>query len=299
LILFLRPGDADPALADPIEAFLSQAAQAGGMRWQVRPTLAASDMPDEVRLLVILPGAGLDAAAITPMISAVARAQILVVGVPGLDPAANLTTVQLGNDRPDQLGFIAGFIAAMITPDYRSGMVGVVENIPAKAAYKGFLNGDTYYCGLCLQSYPPFYNYPLYVEALAGAAGTEWWGNGEFLKDHQAETVFIYPGAGDDAMLRQLAEGGIHLIGTSLPSEDLRPNWVASLRTDPLPTILALIPQLLDGQGGQVITVPLQITDVNAELLSPGRLRYANEVLADLLAGFTDTGVDPLTGEFK
>jgi hypothetical protein len=299
LIILLRPADAAAALADPLEAFLHDTAETAGMRWQVRPALTAKDVPAEAHLLVILPGAGVDVAGVSAIAAAVPDARILCIGIPGLAAAANLTTVQLGSGRPDQLGFIAGFIAAMLTPDYRSGMVGLSDDAAAKAAYHGFLNGDTYYCGLCLQSYPPFYSYPLYVEAAANADATTWWGNGEFLKDHQAETVFIYPGAGDEAMLRQLAEQGIRLIGTQPPSEELRPAWVASLRTDPLPTILALIPQILAGQGGQEVTVPLQISDVNGELLSPGRLRYANEVLADLLAGFTDTGVDPLTGEIK
>jgi hypothetical protein len=298
-MLFLRPADADPALADPIEEFLRQTAETNHLRWQVRPALPANELPAETRLLTILPGTGVDAASVTALVAAASQGQILVVGVPGLEPAPNLSTVTLGNDRPDQLGFMAGFIAAMITPDYRTGMVGLTDDISAKAAYHGFLHGDTYYCGLCLQASPPFYDYPLYVEAAAGTDTTTWWGNGEFLVNHQAQTVFVYPGAGDAAMLRQMADGGTRLIGTASPSEELRPNWVASLRTDPLPVIINLIPQLLAGQGGQTVTVPLQIADVNEELLSPGRLRYANEVLADLLAGFTDAGVDLTTGEFK
>ncbi|MFZ6030753.1 MAG: hypothetical protein ACOYYS_23860 [Chloroflexota bacterium] len=295
LVMLVRPGGTDAALADALEVSLRQAAEADRMRWQVREALRPDDVTPELHLLVLLPGVSNAAA----LIAAADHAQILAIGIPGLESAPNLTTVQLDNGRPDQLGFMAGFIATMLTPDYRSGMVGITDDTSARAAYLAFLNGDTYYCGLCLQSYPPFYSYPLYVEAPRGAAATDWWGNGEFLKDHQAGTVFIYPGAGDDAMLQQLAGYGINLIGTAPPPEALRANWVASLRTDPLPTILALIPALMDGQSGQSVSVPLQITDVNPDLFSPGRQHYANEVLADLLAGFTDTGVDPSTGELK
>lgn len=295
LIVLLRPPESNVSLADPLEAALRQQAETASMRWQVRPSMNASDVGSDLHLLVALPGV----INVLELVAAAPKAQFLAIGIPELTTAPNLTTVQLEDNRPDQLGFIAGFIASMLTPDYRSGMIGIAEDPAARAAYLGFLNGDTYYCGMCLQQYPPHYNYPLYVEAPAGASTADWLGNGEYLVNHEAETVFIYPGAGDDATLKRLIESGINLLGVELPAEDMRSNWIASLRSDPLPIILDLIPQLLNGQGGQTIIVPLQITDINDELFSPGRQHYANEVLADLLAGYTDTGVDPQTGELK
>jgi len=288
LIVFVRPSDADPALADPIENALHNEADARGMRWQVRPSLATDELMPELALLVALPGVE----NLAGLVAAAPDTQFLAVGISGLQSAPNLTTVQLNNDRPDQLGFMAGFIASMLTPDYRSGMVGLVDDPFAQAARQAFMNGDRYYCGLCLQAAPPFYDYPLYVEASPDAASVDWWGNAEYLHDHQAETVFVYPGAGDEAMLRQMVEAGIHLIGVEPPPDDLRSNWIVSLRSDPLPTVLGLIPQILDGQAGQVVVVPLQFTDINVDLFSPGRQMYANEILADLLAGYIDTGAE-------
>jgi hypothetical protein len=45
------------------------------------------------------------------------------------------------------------------------------------------------------------------------------------------------------------------------------------------------------------VALPLTFLDVNPDLFSPGRQRYAQEVLTDLLAGFIDTQVDLATGE--
>ena len=41
----------------------------------------------------------------------------------------------------------------------------------------------------------------------------------------------------------------------------------------------------------------LQITDRNEGLFSPGRQLYVERMLADLLAGYISTGINPLTGE--
>jgi hypothetical protein len=44
---------------------------------------------------------------------------------------------------------------------------------------------------------------------------------------------------------------------------------------------------------------PLGFTGTNPDLLSPGRQQLVETMLADLLAGFIDTGVDPQTGESR
>ena len=60
-----------------------------------------------------------------------------------------------------------------------------------------------------------------------------------------------------------------------------------------------LLPGLLNGEGSVVVELPLGFTAVNPDLFSPGRQRLTEIMLADLLAGFIDTGVDPATGEAR
>ena len=45
--------------------------------------------------------------------------------------------------------------------------------------------------------------------------------------------------------------------------------------------------------------MPLVIEDVNPDLLSPGRLKFAESVMQELLDGYIDTAVDPIIGEAK
>jgi hypothetical protein len=284
-----------------MQSALYDSITAAGLRWQVRPSLSQADLTSELRLVIALP----PDQGLANLANAAPETQFLAVGIP-ITATSNLSVIISGEARPDQQGFLAGVIAAMITPDWRVGVIavaktdGVAESAAGKAAENGFFNGATYFCGLCLQAYPPFYDYPLSIELKTEASSAEWQIAANYMVDHLAQTVYVVPGAGDKAMLETLVQSKVNVISEGPPAEELRSHWVASLRfADTLPFVLDLVPDLLNGKGGFNISVPLIITDVNADLFSPGRQRLAEEVMGDLLAGFVDTGVDPLTGELK
>lgn len=60
-----------------------------------------------------------------------------------------------------------------------------------------------------------------------------------------------------------------------------------------------MLPQLLDGKGGQMSSSGLTLTNVNADLFSPGKQTYVTDMVTELLSGQIDTGVDPATGELR
>jgi hypothetical protein len=209
-----------------------------------------------------------------------------------------LSVIASGSERSDQQGFIAGVIAAMITPEWRIGVIGLADNVASKSAENAFINGGTYFCGLCLQAYPPFYDYPLVINLPATASTAEWREIGNYMVDHIVQTVYVVPGAGDPAMFDVLAQAKVNVIGEKMPSEAMRAYWVVSLRSaEILPVVLKLLPDLVNGKGGVKVAMPLTFLDVNPDLFSPGRQRLAQETLDDLLAGFIDTGIDLASGE--
>jgi hypothetical protein len=106
------------------------------------------------------------------------------------------------------------------------------------------------------------------------------------------ETVYVVPGAGDEAMFRYLAENGIHIIAGREPVPGLEANWVASLEFDLMETFVQTWPAFIAGTAEQAITIPMQVTHINPELFSPGKQRLANLVLEDVLAGYIDLGLE-------
>ena len=293
-VLLAGPG-ADTAQAGALQTALNEIITSTGLHWQVRQQLTPEDLGPPVRLVVALPpDPGLAALA-----STAPDTQFLAIGIPGLEPAANLSVVGAQGPRPDQQGFIAGYIAAMLTPDWRVGAITISDSAEGRAARSGFLNGAVFFCGLCNQSYPPFYDYPRYVELPSSASSAEWQAAANHMIDYYVETVYVAPGAGDQLMLATLTAAGINVISTGIPSEATQAHWVLSFSSDPLAQVQALLPKILAGNGGQNLPLPLELTQVNPELLSPGKQALVEQVLADLLAGYIDTGVDLVTGENK
>jgi hypothetical protein len=292
--VLLAPPGSDTAQVQAFQSALNEPITAAGLRWQVRPSLSRDDFTPELRLVIVLPP--------DPGVAALAGSApntlFLSVAIPGVEPAANLSVISASSERSDQQGFIAGVIAAMITPDWRIGVIGLRENVASKAAENAFINGGTYFCGLCLQAYPPFYDYPTVVNLPATASSAEWREIGNFMVDHMVQTVYVVPGAGDSGMFDVLAQANVNVIGENLPSEALRTHWVVSLRpAEILPVVSELLPDLLNGKAGVKVAMPLTLLEANPALFSPGRQHLAQETLDELLAGFIDTGVDLATGE--
>ncbi|RME05883.1 MAG: hypothetical protein D6803_07900 [Anaerolineae bacterium] len=103
------------------------------------------------------------------------------------------------------------------------------------------------------------------------------------------ETVYVVPGAGDEDLLRYLAQSGVHLIGGETPPEDVRGSWVASFAFSSWEAFQQFWPRFAAGEDGQAVPVTLSLEDVNPGLLSPGRQRLVEEVMQNLLAGYIQT----------
>ncbi len=295
MAVLLASAGADQAQVSSLQTSLNDLITAAGLRWQVRQQLTAEDLVPALRLVVVVP----PEPGLADLITAAPDTQFLALGIPDLATAPNLTTISGEGGHPDQQGFIAGAIAAMLSNDWRVGVISLSDTIEGLAARTGFMNGVVYFCGLCRPAHPPFYEYPLIYELPSTATSAEWQEAANYMVDHDVLAVYVYPQAGDESMLSILAEGKINIISSGEPPQAARSSWVVSLTTDSLPLIQSQVQGLVDGSvsGGQSLVVPIQFTQINPALFTPGKQRLAEQVLSDLQAGFIDTSVDLTTGE--
>jgi hypothetical protein len=142
-------------------------------------------------------------------------------------------------------------------------------------------------------------DYPVYQDLRADANSQEILAAVKALKDLAVETVYLPPGVNDLGTVEVLAQEGLDIIGSHGGPAEFRDHWVATIDPDPLPAALELLPGLLSGEGGQVREMVYAVRDVNPALLSAGRLALLEEIKTDLIRGYIDTGVDPLTGELR
>jgi hypothetical protein len=271
-----------------LAAALERLAAGSGLRFEIRSAQAQPDLAGPIRMVVSLPpDPGLLA-----MAAAAPGIHFLSVGISGIEPTTNLSVITASRTNSAEAGFLAGYIAATTTPDWRMGVLSASDTAAGVAARQGFLNGAIYFCGLCRQTYPPYFNYPLFAEAPAASSPVEWQSTADGLVEKAVRAVYVSPEAGDQTLFAYLAEAGVNLIGEGPPPAAIRDRWIASIRGDYIKALGEAWPDLLAAEGGLSFSASLHLADVNDELFSPGRQRLVEELLNDLLMGLIVTGVD-------
>lgn len=287
VLLAAAEAEADAAQVEALQTLLDELATAAGLRFERRSALAIADLASDLRIVVALP----PDPGLANLASSAPQTQFLGIGIPDLSPATNLSVIVA--PRADERGFLAGYIAAALTPEWRVGVIGVSNTAEGVAARQGFIHGTIFFCGLCKQLYPPFYSYPLYVEMPAPSSEAEWQAAADVLIGKAVKTIYVPSGAGDEALLSYLAAAGINLIGEGAPPESAGEHWIASLQPEFLQSVRQIWPDLLEGKGGGDLPMSLAVSNLNAELFSPGRQRLTMEMIQDLSNGVIDTGVKP------
>jgi hypothetical protein len=281
LAILVLPADMDKPTSDLYQKTVYDLSQQSGFRFQIRNVLSPADLADPTLKVVIVlpPDPGI--ASLAPTAPSV---QFLAVNIPNLTAGGNLS-VLAGDTQVELPAFLAGYVSAMISDEYHIGMIIPKDNADAQRAFNAFNNGMIYYCGLCRTFYISQITYPTYIEVPADESPKNYGGYANLLiNDRKVYSIYVYPSLADADFLSYVGTQGVFLIGTSMP--DPRPGgWVMTIRPDTIKAIQTAWPYLIAGQGGQNVQSPLGIADVDPSILTPGKLRLAQETLDSLLAG--------------
>ena len=282
VVLLVAAPTANTALVAQLKQSLTDLSGSSQLSLQTMENVTAEQLATGPRIVVVT---GPDAlAAADP--AGHPQIQFVAVGIPGLKPGPNLSLIGPDGPIPDQLGFLAGYLAALITPDYRVAAVSAGDTPSHVAASLAFLNGATFYCGLCRPTVPPFKTYPATFPITVDAAT---------LQAEGIQTAFV---TGDDAAtLERLAALGLDLIGNVAPPDAVRAKWIATVVADPDPALREIWQSLLEGQGGRSLPLQPALVDIRSGAVSPGRMRLLADTVAALTLGQIDTAVDPATGQ--
>jgi len=228
---------------------------------------------------------------ITDMAASHRDIQFLAIGIPGLDARDNLSVINLDTSTPVYQGFLAGYLAAVVTDEWRVGAI-PTDNADGLSFRQRFLNGVVFYCGLCQPTYPPFSGYPLAEALPQNSTPAEWQAAANTLIDRAVKTVFIAPDAGDASLVEFLSQSGLYVIGTSSPPPGTDAQWIATISIDIAAALDSIWPELIDRNGGLSASPPLKLTDINEQVLTPGRQRLIEEIIQEIQDGFVDPGLD-------
>ena len=293
LVILVMPADMNAQKSQDYQTLGYNLAQAAGYRFQVLNKLSSADLalePNLKAVIALAPDPG-----IVSLAAAAPQAQFLAVNIPGITPGANVSTLG-GQDPPiDKVSFMAGYIAALVTDDYRIGVILRKGSSEADTIMNAYSAGRTFYCGLCNPTTPPFVDYPSIwpnAEIPTDAKPNEYTAYADLMIRQGVQTLFMQPSMDTPELLDYLPTVGVLMIGTESPTKNIS-GWVVTLQPDYLASIKAAWPDLMAGKGGKAFPAPLALTDVNADLFSVGKQRLAQKTLNDLLAGLISTTAKP------
>ncbi len=294
LAVLVVPAGMDKTLSDAYQTTVYNLAQGSGIRFQVRNTFTPADLDPSLKLLIALP----PDPGIAALAAAAPKVQFLAINIPGVNAGGNLSTLAT-NSRADVSAFVAGYTAAMVSTDYRAGMIIPKDDPTAQVAAAAFANGMAYYCGLCT-SFRLYadqtgggISFPQVAQVPATDAPTRLGGWVNFLVGSQkVDAVYVYPDPkiGVQQLYDALGQTGAQIISVTVPNPKPA-GWVMAIRPDEVKAIDTAWPLLLAGQGGQAIPSPLGLSQVDPSFLSPGKQRLVQQVLDDLQSGRIVTGV--------
>jgi len=281
---------ADPNMHLQIQQFLLSDLQdlvaTQGWILEQHSSFPADNIDPQLRVVVVLP----PAPSIEQWADQTPEVQFVAIGISDLGTKPNLSLIGPNGFREDQLSFLAGYLAAVITLDWR---IAIIVDQAAEVRAAGFRNGMIYYCGLCRLTYPPFNDYPISFTLRADHAEEDWKQAADFFTANAVDTLFVNVNARDTEMMEILMNSGLNMFGNTMPAETSQ--WIATLRLAPEISLLEKWDAILQENGGWRTEIPLLVEDVNQELLSIGRLQSIEKMIVDLQAGFIDPSVTPIS----
>lgn len=288
LAILIVPADLDTDTSNLYQKTVYDLTQTSGFRFQVRNELTPADLEPGLQVVIAFP----PDPGIAALAAAASQVQFLAINIPEVTAGGNISVLG-NNSQTDVSGFLAGYTAAMITDDYRIGMLLPKDNADALRALNAYASGMAYYCGSCRPLY--FYNwaYPQYLEIGADEDKANYDAYADILMlQYKVQTIYLYPDIATSDLETYIGTTGTSIIGTVSPEQ--RPaGWVMTIQPDIIKAIQNAWPDLVAGKGGITVQSPLGLGDIDPTLLSPGKQRLVEQTLSDLQAGLINTGANP------
>ncbi|GAB4520820.1 MAG: hypothetical protein Fur0018_00720 [Anaerolineales bacterium] len=195
---------------------------------------------------------------------------------------ANLSLLDASTASLKAQAFLAGYVAALTTDDWRIATIA-----PDEDTLNAFRNGAVYFCGLCRPAYPPYYPYPLTVQLAPGASADQWYSALSNLQTQGVEVVYIAPAlwTQQDVPLSTLADTSLLLISDHALEGALEAHWLAGIAPDFQSALLAAWDGFLRDGTGEIYPVGLRVQSGAVNWISPGRQRLAEDLAAGLQSG--------------
>ena len=115
VVILVAPDGADATQVSAVKEVLTSLSSASGMDLKVVSTLSQPEITLSTRIVIVLA----PYTSLNELASVALQTQFVALGIENISPAANVNIIGPQGFRADQQAFIAGYIAAIVTDDYR------------------------------------------------------------------------------------------------------------------------------------------------------------------------------------
>lgn len=285
-VMLIVAEDADSSIVTQTQAALESLAEAGGLTLEVHTGSLPDVVPSNVTVVVSV-GQGLD---INGLASTSQETKFIAMGNPDAVASENLSVIGDPTVEAQHQAFMAGYLAAVISSDYKVG--GLFSSDATSETMNAFVIGAEFFCGLCNSQYPPYNDYPQTETLSPGSSNNTIQSTMDVLVNNAIEVLYLQGELVSPELLTYLSDVGIKVISDSPPDMN-RNNWVGTVSPDPAFALSEVWEELLTGSSGMQVPAPITLLDTDAGLVSEGRMNLYMEMAADLGDGLVATEIVP------
>lgn len=181
--------------------------------------------------------------------------------------------------------FIAGYLSAILSNDWRVGGLLPAIEYQNTSAEKIFQNGVEFMCGRCSPTFGPIVNFPV-TTTLSSPEDNE--GTLQAFSEispNKINILYIPSAYLFDDLVILLHQSGITIVSDSVPGQD-RSDWIDYAIVDDLSNlILESISESEQNEDLQIVPISYSVEAITAEL-SPGKNNFITLMINDLQKGF-------------
>ncbi len=276
--LIVPPGG--ETIAQIIQPWLDQKAAANNLTLEVRSPTEVNNPPENLQLAIF---SNADPQT-TDWSSRFSNLSLIILN-DETTPASQRVSVI----RPSrvQQAFIAGFIATLVASDFRSGAM-INQSDPLTSQLEdGFKNGGRYLCGRCAPVFAPIVLFPLTTAFDPTSDPQSWMASFDSLHQNRLETIYLSdPALLQPTLLDHITRQNVAILSILPAPEEYRNQWIATLQPDWITPLENAWQNWQNGGEGAVWQAGTQITDINPERLTEGKLELSRKTLRELEEGW-------------
>jgi hypothetical protein len=280
IVLLVGPAGAAAAL----QPALADMAGASGWAVEQRDSLLPAEIRPAVKVIVLTEPTN----NLVDLVVAAPQVQFLVFSPMDVIPGPNLTIIR---QRVENQIFMAGYVSALISPDYRAAALLPSDGPVGEQLQDAFVNGARYYCGTCAPGWPLGVYYPAAAALPTGSPGDAWQAAAVDQFDaKKAEVFFVAPEAAAHPEVITYLQGRtqfdqtVRVVGITPPPDALRPQWAATVAFDNQSALQAAWDSMAAGNSGGLVDAPLILQHVNRDWLGSGKVRLVDMLLEEIHA---------------